>query len=262
MPTILDEIVVAKRAEIAALKASVNVEQLHQSALAAPPARDFFGAIAGQQRISLIAEVKKASPSAGIIREDFHPVTIATTYQQSGAACISVLTDAQYFQGDIEYLREVRAAVSIPVLMKDFVLDKTQVWAGRAAGADAVLLIAECLDDCSLRSLHNEIVDLGMTPLVEFYEPANLPRVVEAGAALIGVNNRNLHTFETDLQHSMQMASRIPSDALLVSESGIRTAADVKALQDAGAAAILVGEQLMRSDDIGLAVTELLQQVT
>ncbi len=261
MPTILDEIVVTKKAEIAALKASTSLEDLHKAALAAPPPRDFFNAIAGQEPISLIAEVKKASPSAGIIREDFDPVTIGKIYEQHGAACISVLTDKPYFQGDIEFLKAVRAAVSIPVLMKDFVLDRTQVWAGRAAGADAVLLIAECLDDCLLRSLHNEIVGLGMTPLVEFYEPSNLERVVEAGASLIGVNNRNLHTFKTDLNHSMQMASQIPEDALLVSESGIRTAADVKTLQDAGAAAILVGETLMRSPDIGAAVSELLREV-
>jgi len=261
MSTILDEIVVAKRKEIAQLKTSASAAELQQAARDASPPRDFFGAINNEPRISLIAEVKKASPSAGIIRADFDPVAIARSYEGSGATCVSVLTDSQYFQGNIEYLKDVRAAVSIPVLMKDFVLDRAQVWAGRAAGADAVLLIAECLDDCSLRSLHNEIVDLGMTPLVEFYEPANLPRVVEAGASLIGVNNRNLHTFETDLQHSMQMASRIPDQALLVSESGIRTAADVKALQQSGAAAILVGEQLMRSPDIGAAVARLLHEV-
>ena len=151
------------------------------------------------RRFKLIAEVKKASPSAGVIRADFDPVAIAKIYEAHGASCISVLTDESYFQGSLDYLRQIRAAVRLPVLRKDFVLDTYQVVEARAAGADAVLLIAECLDDCNLRKLFNEICELGMTPLVELYEPENLQRVFDAGATLIGVNNRNLHTFEVDL---------------------------------------------------------------
>ena len=148
---------------------------------AAPPVRDFFAALDGQVTVRLIAEVKKASPSKGVIREDFDPVEIARTYQEHGAACISVLTDGPYFKGSLDYLRQIREAVNLPVLRKDFIIDPYQVVEARAAGADAVLLIAECLDDRQLRTLHDAIVDLGMTPLVELYEPANLPRVLAIG---------------------------------------------------------------------------------
>jgi indole-3-glycerol phosphate synthase len=220
--------------------------------------RDFFAALAADGPIKLIAEVKKASPSAGVIRLDFDPVEIATTYAGHGATCISVLTDEPYFQGRLEYLAAIRAAVDVPVLRKDFILDSYQLIEARAAGADAVLLIAECLDDCNLRKLFNEACELGMTPLVELYEPANLPRVLEAGATLVGVNNRNLHTFEVDLEHTIRMRKQVPEDCLLVGESGIQTRADVLRLEAAAIDAILVGESLMREPDIGAAVTQLL----
>ncbi len=203
--------------------------------------------------------MKKASPSKGIIRADFHPVEIAQTYEVHGAACISCLTDEQYFQGSLDYLRQIRTAVNLPVLRKDFILDSYQLLQARAAGADAVLLIAECLDDCHLRALHNGAIELGMTPLVELYEPENLPRVLEAGAQLIGINNRDLRTFEVDLHHTIRMKQKIPDDCLVVGESGIHTREDVKLLADAGVAAILVGESLMASDDIGAAVDRLLR---
>ena len=206
----------------------------------------------------MIAEVKKASPSAGIIREDFDPVQIAQTYEAHGASCISVLTDESYFQGSLDYLRRVRAAIALPVLRKDFVLDTYQVIEARAAGADAVLLIAECLDDCNLRKLFNAICELGMTPLVELYDPENLQRVFDAGATLIGVNNRDLRTFEVDLAHTIEMRRRIPDECVLVGESGIKTNADVQRLESAGVDAILVGESLMREPDIGLATDRLL----
>jgi indole-3-glycerol phosphate synthase len=224
----------------------------------APPTRDFFAALAKPGPIRLIAEVKKASPSQGVIRADFDPVAIAQTYERHGAACISVLTDESYFQGSLDYLQRIRAAVSLPVLRKDFILDRYQLLEARAAGADAVLLIAECLDDCRLRALHNEALELGLTPLVELYEPVNLPRVLEAGATLIGVNNRDLRTFQVDLGHTLRLRAQIPAECLLVGESGIRTREDVERLEAAGVDAMLVGESLMRQPDIGAAVDRLL----
>src|SRR5208337_2953275 len=176
MPTILDKIVADKEREVTAAKKRVPEEQLRESLGVAPPVRDFFAALDGRGTIRLIAEVKKASPSKGVIREDFRPVEIARTYQEHGAACISVLTDGPYFQGSLDYLRQICAAVELPVLRKDFVIDPYQVVEARAAGADAVLLIAECLDDAALAELHDLIERLGMTPLVELYEPSNLPR--------------------------------------------------------------------------------------
>ncbi len=256
--SILDEIVAAKKKEIDAAKAARPEAEVRRAAEAAPPPRDFFAPLAAEGPIKLIAEVKKASPSAGVIRADFDPVAIGRTYEQHGAACLSVLTDEPYFQGKLEYLRDVRSAVGIPCLRKDFILDRYQLFEARTAGADAVLLIAECLDDCHLRSLFNETVALGMTPLVELYDADNLKRVFDAGATLIGVNNRDLRTFKTDLEHTLRLRDRIPDQCVLVSESGIHTRADVQRLEAAGVDAILVGESLMRECDIGAAVATLL----
>lgn len=258
MPTILDKIVATKRDEILRAKSLRAEAELRAAIADAPPVRDFFHVLAGGGAIKLIAEVKKASPSKGLIREDFHPVEIAEAYEANGASCISVLTDRQYFQGSLEYLRDVRQAVSVPVLRKDFILDTYQLLEARAAGADAVLLIAECLDDCNLRKLHNETIELGMTPLVEFYEPENLTRVFDAGATLIGVNNRDLRTFEVDLQHTIRMREQIPDECVLVGESGIHSREDAERLESAGVDAILVGEHLMSQPDIGAAVRKLL----
>ena len=256
--TVLDRIVAVKRREIAAARERVAEAELRRRLADAPPVRDFFAALAKPGPIRLIAEVKKASPSAGVIREDFDPVAIAQIYEQHGASCLSVLTDEPHFQGHLDYLTAVRANVGLPVLRKDFVLDSYQVVEARAAGADAVLLIAECLDDCNLRKLHNEIVELGMTPLVEIYDPENLPRVLEAGATLIGVNNRDLRTFKVDLEHTLRLRPGIPAECVMVSESGVKTHADVTRLEAAGVDAILVGESLMREPDIGAAVDRLL----
>ncbi|MCA9211683.1 MAG: indole-3-glycerol phosphate synthase TrpC [Planctomycetales bacterium] len=256
--TILDKIVKTKRGEIEDAKKRVPEETLRAQIESAPDVRSFFDAIANGDGIQLISEVKKASPSKGIIRADFDPVSIAQIYEQNGATCISVLTDREYFQGDLEYLRAIRKVVDRPLLRKDFILDSYQLLEARVAGADAVLLIAECLDDCNLRKLHNAAIDLGMTPLVEFYEPDNLQRVLDAGATLIGINNRNLKTFETDLDHTIRLRDQIPSDCLVVGESGIHSNDDVKRLQDAGVNAILVGEHLMASEDIGAAVRTLM----
>ena len=258
MPTILDQIVATKRQVIAASQASVPLSELQRQLRDAPPVRDFFAALNRPGPIRLIAEVKKASPSKGVIRADFDPVSIAQTYERHGASCLSVLTDVEYFQGSLDYLRQIRAAVDLPVLRKDFILDTYQLVEARVAGADAVLLIAECLDDCNLRKLHNEAIELGLTPLVELYEPANLPRVLAAGATLIGVNNRDLRTFVVDLQHTVRMREQIPSDCLLVGESGIRDREDALLLEAAGVDAMLVGESLMRQPDIGAAVDALL----
>ena len=263
MTNILDQIVATKRQEIARAKAALPLERLVDRLADAPPVRDFFAALASDSAqpnttVKLIAEVKKASPSKGVIRADFQPVEIARTYEAAGAACLSVLTDETYFQGSLDYLRQIRAAVEIPILRKDFILDTYQLVEARAAGADAVLLIAECLDDCILRKLHHEALDLNLTPLIELYDPENLPRVLEAGAQLIGINNRDLRTFQVDLDHTIRLRDKIPQGAVLVAESGIHTHADVLRLQAAGVDAMLVGESLMREPDIGAAVERLL----
>ena len=257
--SILQKIVTTKRREIEAARQAVPLQQLRAGLDTAPEVRDFFAVIAADGPIKLIAEIKKASPSKGVIRQEFRPLEIADDYQEHGAACLSVLTDETYFQGHLDYLRQVRERVDLPVLRKDFILDEYQLLEARLAGADAVLLIAECLDDCQLRKLHNETIALGMTPLVEFYEPENLDRVLDAGADLIGVNNRNLKTFSVDLEHTVRMRQRIPSERLVVGESGIRSNEDVQLLESAGVQAILVGEHLMSQDDIGAAVTRLMK---
>jgi indole-3-glycerol phosphate synthase len=258
MPTILDQIVDRKRQEIAEAQARRSLEDVIAAAKDAPAARDFVGALRGTGDVALIAEVKKASPSAGLIRADFDPVQIARTYAEHGAAAISVLTDEQFFQGHLDYLKAVRASVPVPVLRKDFLLDPYQVYEARAAGADAVLLIAECLDDATMTELFQLAAELGMTSLVELYEPENLERVLRLGPSLVGVNNRNLKTFVTDLGHSLRLRPQVPADVAFVAESGIRTRADVERLRQAGVNAMLVGETLMRQPDIAAAVDELL----
>ncbi|MGD0900785.1 MAG: indole-3-glycerol phosphate synthase TrpC [Thermoguttaceae bacterium] len=258
MTTILDTIVADKRREVAAAKARLPEAVLRRQVASAPAVRDFYAALARKGPVRLVAEVKKASPSKGLLRADFRPAEIARIYQGHGASCISVLTDAPHFQGSLDDLRAVRAAVELPVLRKDFIIDPYQVIEARAAGADAVLLIAECLDDASLRALVDAIVALGMTPLVEFFEPSNLPRVLAAGARLVGINNRDLQTFHTDLAHTLRLRGQVPADRWIVSESGIRTREDVLRLQSAGVDAMLVGESLVTRPDIATAVDELL----
>jgi indole-3-glycerol phosphate synthase len=256
--TVLDRIVATKQDEIDRARVETPEALLRERLAEAPPPRDFLGPLARQGPIRLIAEVKKASPSKGVIREDFDPVEIARTYEEHGATCISVITDAPHFQGSLDSLREIRACVVLPVLRKDFVIDPYQVLQARVAGADAVLLIAECLDDAALRGLYDAIAELGMTPLVELYEPETLPGVVGAGARLVGINNRNLRTFEVDLGHTLRLCREIPADRVVVGESGIRTRADADQLEAAGVQAMLVGETLMASPDVGAAVDELL----
>ncbi len=257
VPNVLAKILDHKRGEIAAAKNRRPVEQLQAELAAAPPVRDFVAALRAAKDLGLIAEVKKASPSAGIIRADFDPLQIAAIYQASGASCLSVLTDEEFFQGSLSYLSAIRETARVPLLRKDFIIDRYQVLEARVAGADAILLIAECLDDCTLRDLYFYASELGMESLIEIYDPENLDRVLKLEPALVGVNNRDLRTFVVDLDHTLEIVRRVPQSALLVSESGIKTRADVEKLKSHGVGAILVGESLMRADDIRAAVREL-----
>ncbi len=258
MATILDDILAVKRQEIAAAQSARPLRELRAAVRDAPPVRDFRRALGGGGPIKLIAEIKKASPSRGVIRPDFQPLEIARIYAEQGATCLSVLTDRRFFQGGLDILQAVRQHVPLPVLRKDFLLDPYQVFEARAAGADAVLLIAECLDDDGLARLFQAAAELGMAALVELHEPANLERVLALEAALVGINNRNLHTFETDLGQTLRMRAQIPADRMVVGESGIRTRAEMLRLERARVDAVLVGEQLMAAPDIGQAVRALL----
>ena len=256
--TILDDILVKTRQTIARDRAILSADRLEAAISGLPSCRDFHGALASGDRVNLIAEVKRASPSAGLIRADFDPAGIARCYVEGGAACISVLTDEPFFQGSLEYLRAVRAAVDVPVLRKDFIVDRYQLLQARHAGADCVLLIAECLSADDLKRLHEAAEELGMQTLIELYEPTNLDAVLETGTKLVGINNRDLRTFQTSLQHTLDLCPSIPSDRLIVGESGIRVHADLLHLAAGGVKAVLVGESLMRQSDIRQAVRELL----
>jgi indole-3-glycerol phosphate synthase len=257
MSDILERIVAAKRQEIAKRREITSERDLEDRLADAPAVRDFRAALEKGPGIGVIAEVKKASPSAGVLRADFDPVAIARIYEANGAAAISVLTDEPFFQGHLSYLTAVRERAVPPVLRKDFIIDRYQVVEARVAGADAVLLIAEILGPRELPALLKAIHSLGMQALVEIYERANLSRVVDAGARIIGVNNRNLRTFVTSLDHTLELVADMPAGCCLVSESGIRTRADVERLQQAGVQAVLIGETLMRADDIGVKLREL-----
>jgi indole-3-glycerol phosphate synthase len=258
MTTILDEIVASKRRELATARQIADEAAMERKLADAPAVRDFRAALKSAHGVAVIAEVKRASPSAGLLRADFAPAAIARVYERHGASCISVLTDAPYFQGSLDDLRAVRAEVALPLLRKDFILDRYQLVEARYFGADAVLLIAEILDDAALHSLLSETHALGMQALVELYDPANLPRVLDSGARLIGINNRDLRTFVTRLEHTLELATRVPAGCCLVSESGIRSHADLVRLQEAGVRAVLVGESLMRAADIGRQLETLL----
>lgn len=257
MNNILEKIVADKRVEVAGCRERKPLAELEKGLPKAPPVRDFLAALERADGIGIIAEVKKASPSAGVLRADFDPVAIAQNYARFGADAISVLTDAPYFQGHLSYLSAIRQAVETPVLRKDFLIDPYQVVEARVAGADAVLLIAEILDDRQLNGLLQQTHDLGMTALVELYDPENLPRVIASGARLIGINNRNLRTFHTSLEHTLSLAPKVPSDRLLVSESGIRSPADIQMLRQGGVRAVLIGETFMRAEDPGAKVAEI-----
>jgi indole-3-glycerol phosphate synthase len=257
MSSILERIVAYKRQEIADARARVPEAELERRVANTIAPRDFRAALERQSGVAIIAEVKKASPSAGLLRADFDPVALARTYEQHGAACISVLTDRPSFQGSLQDLSAVRAAVSLPLLRKDFLLDRYQLLEARLAGADAVLLIAEILNEAALPRLLRQASELSLQALVELYDRANLPRVLASGARLIGINNRDLHSFQTRLEHTLDLLAELPPDVCLVSESGIRARRDIERLQAAGVRAVLIGETLVRSPDVGGKLREL-----
>lgn len=253
--SILERVVETKRAELAEL--SPRRAELRGAAESAPPPRPFAAALRAGVEVALVAEIKRRSPSAGPIRPELRVPEVAAAYERGGARALSVLTDAPYFGGALADLQAARAAVKLPVLRKDFVIDELQLWEARAAGADAVLLIVRILDDARLKALHGLAEALGMGVLVEVHDGAELERALAAGARIVGVNNRDLATFRTDLAVVLGLAARVPEGRLLVAESGIGTAADVDRLAAAGVDAILVGESLMRADDVGAAAAAL-----
>ncbi len=256
---ILERIVAHKKEQVAEQKRLVAQRFLEARIRENDPPVPFIEAITRDDRpVQLIAEVKRASPSKGIIRADFDPVEIARTYEKHGAAAVSVLTDEEFFGGHLEYVPQIRQEIRLPILRKEFIIDPYQVVESRAWRADAILLIVACLDRHQLRDFRQLAEELGMDALVEVHDEAELDTALESGARLIGVNNRNLHTFETNLDTTVRLAKRIPPEIPLVAESGIFTRADVERMGEAGAKAVLVGEALMRRDDIGSAVDELL----
>jgi indole-3-glycerol phosphate synthase len=255
---ILDEIVAYKKEELAESKRDASLADQKKRAADAGPLRGFGAALATTGGIKLIAEVKKASPSKGVIREDFDPVRIAATYQEAGATCLSVLTEKKYFQGSLEYLGAIRRAVGLPLLRKDFIVDEYQVFEARAAGADAILLIAACLDRRQLEDYLGIAGNLGLDVLVESHTMKELDNTLHAGARIVGINNRDLTRFTVSLQTTFDLLRDIPDDRIVVSESGIQSRDDVVRLEKAGVDAVLVGESLMREKDMGKKVKELL----
>ena len=264
MSDILNKIVAVKREEVAAGLKKKSLAAMRADAESRVLTRDFEGALrakiaAGQAAV--IAEIKKASPSKGVLREDFVPADIAQSYAEGdgkvSAACLSVLTDQQFFQGCNDYLKQARASCDLPVLRKDFMVDEYQVHEARAIGADCILLIAACLDDAQMRDLEACAHALGMDVLVEVHDADELDRALRLNTPLVGVNNRNLRTFEVSLDTTLDLLPRVPADRLLVTESGILAPADVKKMRDAGVHAFLVGEAFMRAPDPGQALAQL-----
>ena len=255
---ILDEIVAYKKEELAETKRGVSLADQKKRAADAGPLRGFGAALTTTGGIKLIAEVKKASPSKGVIREDFDPVGIAATYQEAGATCLSVLTEKKYFQGSLESLGAIRRAVGLPLLRKDFIVDEYQIFEARAAGADAILLIAACLDRRQLEDYLGIAGNLGLDVLVESHTVKELDKTLHAGARIVGINNRDLTRFTVSLQTTFDLLQDIPDDRVVVSESGIQSRDDVMRLEKAGVDAVLVGESLMREKDMGKKVKELL----
>jgi indole-3-glycerol phosphate synthase len=259
---ILQKICALKAEEVAAAKSVRPLAAVRRDAESQPPPRDFIGAIraritAGQAAV--IAEIKKASPSKGVIRADFRPADIARDYEIGGAACLSVLTDVRHFQGSPAYLAAARAACALPALRKDFLIDPYQVHEARALGADAILLIAAVLTDAQMRDFAAIAADLGMAVLVESHDGPELARALRLETPLIGINNRNLRTFEVSLDHTLDLLPRIPQDRIVVTESGILTRADVASMRVAGVHAFLVGEAFMRAEKPGAALAALFE---
>lgn len=253
--SILEQIVATKQVEVAALR--VRARELEVRAVAAPAARAFEMALRAGPSVAVIAEFKRRSPSAGVLRDGVGSADIAHSYARAGASALSVLTDTEYFGGTLADLTSARAAVSIPVLRKDFIVDPLQVLEARAAGADAVLLIVRILSVMQLAALHAFVLSLGMAAVVEVHDSQELDRALRAEARIIGVNNRDLATFKTDLNVVVRLARQLPADRLLVAESGIRTAEDVDRLAQSGVQAVLVGEAFMRAPDVEAAASAL-----
>jgi len=259
-PDILNKIIDRKREEIADAQSKVSLSDVMAQADAADPVRGFVASM--QRRISagdpaVIAEIKKASPSKGILRENFNPAEIAVSYENGGASCLSILTDVDFFQGCTEYLQQARASCSLPVIRKDFIIDPYQVYEARAMSADCILLIVACLEDGQMNELAALATELGMDVLVEVHDGDELERAMRLSLPMIGINNRNLRTFETSLQTTLDLMKRIDDGRLIVTESGILTPDDVRLMRDNDVNAFLVGEAFMRSDEPGTRLAEL-----
>ena len=264
MSDILNKIIAVKRDEVAAAQKKMPLAAMRADAESRVLTRDFEGALRAKiakGQAAVIAEVKKASPSKGVLRSDFIPADIAQSYAEgdgkTSAACLSVLTDRQFFQGQPDYLKQARASCQLPVLRKDFMVDAYQIYESRAMGADAILLIAACLDDAQMADFEAIARSLDMAVLVEVHDRAELDRALRLKTPLVGINNRNLRTFEVSLQTTLELKQHVPADRLLVAESGVLAPADVKTLRDAGVNAFLVGEAFMRADDPGTALAQL-----
>ena len=260
MSDILNQIVAVKRAEVAQALARKSLAAMRADAESRVLTRDFEAALRGKVaagRSAVIAEIKKASPSKGVLREDFEPADIAQSYAEHGAACLSVLTDRQFFQGSVDFLKQARASCQLPVLRKDFLVDPYQVYESRAMGADAILLIAACLDDTQMKDMESIARDLYMAVLVEVHDAVELERALRLKTPLIGINNRNLHTFEVTLDTTLTLMEEVPGDRLLVTESGVLAREDVLRMTAAGVHAFLVGEAFMRAPDPGAALAAL-----
>ena len=259
-PDILKKIVARKREEIAEARRRVPEAELRASLEGKPPPRGFVKSL--EEKIAaglpgVIAEIKKASPSKGVLREDFHPAEIARSYAAHGAACLSVLTDRDFFQGSPDYLQQARAACELPVIRKDFIVDPYQVYEARAMEADCILLIVACLDDAQLKALNDLAMELGMDVLIEVHDRGELERALQVENPMVGINNRNLRTFEVSLQTTLELLPLIPREKLVVTESGILAREDVALMREHGVNAFLVGEAFMRAEDPGARLAEL-----
>ena len=260
MSDILNKIIAVKHEEIKAAIHRKPLVAMRKDAESRVLTRDFTGALRtkiASGKPAVVAEIKKASPSKGVLRADFIPADIAQSYAEFGAACLSVLTDQQFFQGSIDYLKQARASCSLPVLRKDFIIDAYQVYESRVMGADCILLIAACLDDAQMKAFEALAQSLDMAVLVEVHGEAELERALRLETPLIGINNRNLNTFEVSLEITLALMGKVPAERIVVSESGISTLDDVKRLRDAKINAFLVGEAFMRADEPGAALAEL-----
>lgn len=263
MTNILAEIYQYKLIEVRECKKKMRLEEICKKLKCSEgrEPRDFKAALLAkisQNKTALICEIKKASPSKGLIRQNFNPEEIARTYKQTGAACLSVLTDKKYFQGDNKYLQQARAVVDLPILRKDFMVDQYQIYEAKMLGADCILLIVAMLDDSKLQELEECALGLGLSVLIEVHNEEELVRALQLKSKLIGINNRNLKTLEVDLNTSLQLAPLVPADRIIISESGIKNVQDIQKLENAGIHCFLIGEHFMLQDDIGAAVRQML----